>query len=217
MAGLRSAPANRYAQWLVGVGLVIALMAAVWLSKAEAGGVVLYLVYGVLTAGPFFARDAKQFQRTSRLVALLYVVGGLIGFWWGLPAFWPAAALLVLASHVAYGNARIHRAFVAGGTLFGVIAAGLWGLAVYETALRPGDAFVVVFSSDQAAAASGFGAGDVATIGLGATRINESDHVWRVHFKSGISADQRAQLQQRILVVSGADRVRLCSRWRGEC
>lgn len=217
MAGLRSEPTNRYAQWLVGVALFIALMAAVWLSKLEAGGVVLYLVYGVVTAAPFLARDAQQFQRNCRLVALLYVVGGLIGVWWGLPAFWPAAALLVVASHVAYGDARIHRAFVAGGTLFGVVTAVVWGFAIYETALRPGDAFIVVFSSDQAAAASGFGSSDVATIGLGATKINESNHVWRVHFNDSISADQRDQLRQRIAVVSGASQVRLCSRWNGEC
>jgi hypothetical protein len=217
MGGLRSGPANRYAQWLVGVGLVIALMAAIWLSKAEAGGVVLYLVYGVVTAAPFLARDAQQFQRNCRLVALLYVVGGLVGVWWGLPAFWPSAALLVVASHVAYGEARVHRAFVAGGTLFGVVVAGVWAFAIYETAIRPGDAFIVVFTSDKAAAASGFGPSDLTTIGLGATKISDSGHVWRVHFKSSISADQRTQLRQRILVVSGASAVRLCSRWNGEC
>jgi hypothetical protein len=217
MAGLRSVPVNRYAQWLVGVGLIVALMAAVWVSKAESGGVVIYLVLGVLSAGPFFARDAQQFQRTCRLVALLYVVGGVIGFWWALPAFWPAAALLVLASHVAYGNAHIHRAFVAAGTLFGVIAITLWAFAIYETALRPGDAFVVVFDSSQSAGASGFSARDVSTIGLGATKISESNHQFLVHFKGDLSASQRSALQQRIQLVSDASQVRLCSRWRGEC
>ena len=182
---MRSAPANRYAQWLVGVALVLALMAAVWISKFDAGGVTFYLVCGVLTAGPFLARDAKQFQRTCRLVALLYVVAGLIGVWWGLPAFWPAAALLVLASHLAYGYEPVHRALAAGGTLFGVLAFAVLSFAIYETALRPGDAFVVTFASDQAASTSGFGAHDAATIGEGATKVSGSGHSWLVHFQGG--------------------------------
>jgi hypothetical protein len=214
---MRSAPPNRYAQWLVGVALVLAILAAVWLSKAESGGVTIYLVIGVLTAGPLLARDAAQFQRICRLVALLYVVAGLIGVWWGLPAFWPAAALLVLASHVAYGYERIHRTFVAAGALFGVIAFGVWGFAIYETALRPGDAFVVVFASDQAAKTSGFDTNDVATIGEGATKISHSGSTWLVHFQGDLTADERSLLQQRILDVSGASKVRLCSRWNGEC
>ena len=194
-----------------------ALMAAVWLSKAEAGGVTIYLVCGILTAGPLLARDARQFQRTCRLVALLYVLAGLVGVWWGLPAFWPAAALLVLASHLAYGYAPIHRTFVAAGTLFGVVAFGVWGFAIYETALRPGNAFVVVFASDQAAKASGFNTGDVATIGEGATKISHSGSSWLVHFRGGLTVDERSFLRQRIVDVSGASQVRLCSRWKGEC
>jgi hypothetical protein len=214
---MRSAPPNRYAQWLVVVALVPALMAAIWLSKAESGGVTIFLVIGVLTAGPLLARDAAQFQRTCRLVAALYVVAGVIGVWWRLPAFWPAAALLVLASHLAYGYAPIHRAFVAGGTLFGVLAFGVWGFAIYETALRPGDAFVVAFASDQAAKDSGFSTDDVTTIGEGATRISHSGNAWLVHFSGSLTADQRALLRQRIVDVSGASRVKLCSRWKGEC
>jgi hypothetical protein len=214
---MRAAPPNRYAQWLVVVALLPALTAAIWLSKAEAGGVTIYLLIGVLTAGPLLARDAVQFQRTCRLVALLYVVAGVIGVWWGLPAFWPAAALLVLASHLAYGYAPIHRAFVAGGTLFGVIAIGVGAFAIYETALRPGDAFVVVFASDQAAKAAGFNTDDVTTIGAGATKISHSGNSWLVHFNGGLTADERALLKQRIVDVSGASRVKLCSRWKGEC
>jgi hypothetical protein len=214
---MRSAPPNRYAQGLVLVALVLALMAAIWLSKAESGGVTIFLVLGVLTAGPLLARDAAQFQRTSRLVAAMYVVAGLIGIWWGLPAFWPAAALLILASHLAYGYAPIHRVFVAGGALFGAVAFGVWGFAIYETALRPGDAFVVGFASDQAAKASGFGTDDVTTIGDGATKISPAGDAWLVHFNDSLTAGQRELLRQRIVDVTGASRVKLCSRWKGEC
>lgn len=216
-SAMRSAPANRYAQWLVCVALVPSLMAAIWLSKVEAGGVFIFLVFGVLTAGPLLARDAGQFQRTCRLVALLYVVVGIVGVWWGLPAFWPSAALLVLASHLSYGYAPVHRAFVAGGTLFGVLMFAVWGFAIYETALRPGDAFVVTFASDTAASASGFTTHDASAIGAGATKISGSGQSWLVHFQGGLTASQRTLLQQRIVEVSGASRVRLCSRWKGEC
>ncbi len=217
MAGLRGEPVNGQARWLVGVALIVSLMAAVWLSKAESGGVVLYCAYGALIGAPLLTADVRSFQRATRLGAVGLVVAGLVGILWGLPSFWPAVPLLLLASHVAHGRARIHRAFVAGGTLIGLIAAGAWSLAIYETALRPPDAFLVVYDSSTAAAASGFSERDTDTIGLGATKISQSGRVWRVYFDADIPSDERAKLQQRVLDVSGASRVRLCSRWGGEC
>jgi hypothetical protein len=217
MAGLRGEPVNGQARWLVGVALIISLMAAVWLSKAWSGGVVLYSAYGAVIGAPLLTADVKSFQRATRLGAVALVLVGLIGIFWGLPSFWPAVPLLLLASHVAHGQARIYRAFVAGGTLIGVIAVAGWSFAIYETALRPPDAFLVVYDSTSAAAASGFSERDTDTIGLGATKISKSGRIWRVYFNAGIPSAERTRLQQRVLDVSGASRVRLCSRWGGEC
>lgn len=217
MAGLRGEPVNGQARWLIGVALIVSLLTAVWLSKASSGGVVLYTVYGALAGVPLFTADVKSFQRAARLVAVGFAIVGLIGIFWRLPAFWPTVPLLLLASHVAYGRARIYRAFVAGGTLIGVIAAGAWAFAIYETALRPPDAFLVVYDTSDAAKASGFSERDTSAIGLGATKISDSGRIWRVYFDADMPSAQRDRLRQRVLDISGASRVRLCSRWGGEC
>ncbi len=206
------------ARWLVGLCVGISLMASIWLSKAASAGVVVYTMYAAITAVPFFARDRRRFTAFCRLAALVLVLGGLVAFPLQLYFFWPAVVLLVIASHVGAGHGRRSRALVAVGTLTALAVGVCWAAAIYHTALRPADAYLVIFHSAKAAqeAESTVGTG-ISGIGSGATGVAFGDHQWKVRFDSGLSSAGKAQLQQRLREVSDGAVVRLCSRWNREC
>lgn len=211
-------PASRQARWLVGWCVAASLLAAVWLSKAGSAGVVVYTLYAAVTVWPLFARDRRAFEKFCRLGALIFLVGALAGFPLQLYLFLPSAVLLLVASHVGSGHGRRRRALVAGGTLFAVLLAGGWLAAIYHTALRPADAYLVIFHSDDAARAAQRAVGtNAAAIGAGATGITFGAHQWKVRFGAGLSASDKAQLQERLRAISDGAVVRLCSRWNREC
>jgi hypothetical protein len=212
-------PINGQARWLVGIATAVSLLAAVWVSKAESGGVVPYAIYAGLNATPLLAPDVRTFIKVCRLGALLILLLGLFGIPFGLFYFWPAAGLLVLASHAAVGYGREPRLLMTSGALVGIIAAFAWGAAIYQTALRPANAYLVTFESPSAAkTAAGTGSASLTqAIGLGATRVSQKDSAWDVGFESHLSADQRTELEKRLWQLPGVSRVGLCSRWRGEC
>ncbi len=212
-------PINGQARWLVGIATGVSLLAAVWVSKAESGGVVPYAIYAALNATPLLAPDVRTFVKVCRLGALVIVLLGLFGIPFGLFYFWPSAGLLVLASHAAVGYGREPRLLMTSGALVGVIVAVIWGAAIYQTALRPANAYLVTFESSSAAkSAAGTGSSSLTqAIGLGATRVSQKDSAWDVSFASRLSRDQRDELEQRLWRLPGVSRVGLCSRWRGEC
>lgn len=209
---------NLQARWIVAIATATALMAAVWLSKAEGGGVVAYVAYAALIAGPLLARDTKSFQQVCRIGALVLVVVGLVGLFFGLFWFWPSAVLLILASHAVRAPRRQARRLATISAVIGIVVAAAWGAAIYRTALRPADAYVVMFDSAKSAqSAVASGAGDASRVGFGATRVNRDRRRWRVRFRSGLPAGERAQLVTRLTGLPGVVQVRLCSRWNGEC
>ncbi len=211
---------NVQARWIVGVAAATALLAAVWLSKAAGGGVVAYFAYAALVASPLLAPNARAFQKVCRIGALLLLLIGLFGLFWGLFWFWPAALLLILASHADRADGRQARRLATTGTVIGIVAAVGWGAAIYQTALRPPDAYLVIFDSTRSqagASASGAVLGDGSGIGSGATGVSTSARQWHVYFHSGIKAAQRTALRARLQGLPGVVQVRLCSRWNGEC
>lgn len=212
-------PINGQARWLVGIATGVSLLTAVWVSKAESGGVVPYAIYAGLNATPLLAQDVRTFIKVCRLGAVLILLVGLFGIPFGLFYFWPAAGLLLLASHAAVGYGREPRLLMTAGALVGVIAAVVWSVAIYQTALRPADAYRVTFESASAAkTAAGTGSASLTqAIGLGATRVSQQDSAWEVSFESRLTTDQRADLEKRLWRLPGVSRVGLCSRWRGEC
>lgn len=213
-----AAPVNPQARWLVGVATGTSLMAAVWVSKAAGGGVVPYTICASLNATPLLAREPKPFVTACRIGALVVVLAGLFGPFWRLFYFWPAAALLVLASHAAYGHGRTPRLLLTSGAIAGIVAAGGWATAIYQTALRPADAYLVTFESESAArTAADAGNTNGSALGFGAIGVSQKDRVWDVSFRPGLTPEQRVQLEKRLGQLPGVSRVGLCSRWKGEC
>ena len=206
---------NHQARWLVGIATGVSLLAAVWVSKAETGGVVPYAIYAFLNATPLLARDTRAFIKACRIGAVLLILCGIFGFTFGLFYFWPAAALLIMASHAAEDDGRIPRLLLTIGTLIGLLAAIGWGTAIYETALAPAHEFVVTFESQSAAtnAAAGGGTNSI----TGTTGVSKSDRVWKVSFDSHLTPAERDQLQTRLRALPGVSSVGLCSRWSGTC
>jgi len=212
-------PVNAQARWLVSIAAGISLLAAIWVSKAEAGGVVPYAIYAFLIATPLLARDARTFVRACRLGAVAMALLGLLGFAYGLFYFWPAAGLLLAASHAAVSHGRETRLLMTIGALVGILAGICWGAAIYQTALRPADSYRVTFESQEAAkSAAGTSTASLETaIGLGTTTISLKDRAWNVSFRSDLTAAQKSLLVDRLRQLPGVSRVGLCSRWKGEC
>ena len=176
-------------------------------------------MYAALNATPLLATKVRTFVKVCRLGALLMLVLGIFGLGFGLFYFWPAAGLLVLASHAALGDGREPRRLLTTGALVGIVATAVWGMAIYQTALRPADAYRVTFESPSAArTAAGSGSASLTqAIGLGATGVSQRSGAWNVSFDSHSTPAQRADLAKRLWRLPGVTRVGLCSRWRGEC
>ena len=213
-------PINGQARWLVGIATGVSLLTAVWVSKAEAGGVVPYAIYAGLMPTPLLAPGcqdvhqgvparrathtaARSLRDSLRFVLLLARCG---------------TAVAGLARRL-WATAGSRGLLMTSGALVGIIAAVAWGAAIYQTALRPADAYRVTFESASAAktaAGTGSAASDAGDRSRCDRRQSEGQRLGRV-LRIHLTTDQRADLEKRLWRLPGVSRVGLCSRWRGEC
>jgi hypothetical protein len=205
---------------LLAVGaLSSAILAAIWLGQVGGSGIPLYGIFALLAALPLLARRAASFRKVCLTVAGLLLGLGTVGFLLGFDGFWPTAALLLLAattSRKSLGSRRYW--FIAGVVAALGICAG-WSAAIYQSLLKPPDAFVVTYPSatGTTTGTTSFAYRGDSDLGPGVTEISEGSGQWTVYYREGLSKSQRGELRMRLQQIPGVQSVNLCSRWRREC